>query len=533
MRKRKHRDEKPLAVMARDIDTAGKIAVISPEEEAALNSFRKPIVLLRKKEGCSLDHLSDNNYIGIMLPYTPLHCLLLADGPELLVMTSANLSDLPIIYKNDQALKELHGIADGFLLHDREIVTRCDDSLIRIFRGREYPLRRSRGYVPYPVRIGTEGVRTDAGDSGGILACGAEQKASFALTKGDLVFTSQHIGDLKNIEAFDNYAGQIRHFEKMFDIEVNEIVCDLHPDLMSSDYARARASKDGIKLHMVQHHHAHMASCMADNSLSGKCIGIIWDGTGYGTDGTIWGGEFFTGDYTGFERAGSIRPVKLAGGDLAVREIWRCAAALLEDAGIDSREFFSGRLKGSKQDRLGAVISQLKMNINCPVSGGMGRLFDGVSAMLGLRYNVSYEGQGAVLLEAAAGSSEGSYPYAITEIYGPDGIVKRSEFDSRDMVRAICKDIEKGRDSSLIAADFMNTLVLMAVEMCEKIRKISGLSRVVLSGGTFQNMYLLERIVSGLSDAGFEVFTHRRAAANDEGISLGQAAIIFFSKKQI
>lgn len=570
LRHRKQRDEKPFAIMCRDVETVRTFAEVSDEEAAELECFRKPIVLLKKKDRHDLTWLSENAYIGVMLPYTPLHVLLLEQIPSL-VMTSANLSDLPIIYKNDQAARELAGIADRFLVHDRDIVTRCDDSLVRIISGDEYLIRRSRGYVPYPVMLdikagqtetdsrqslscyAVDGRQHDQANQQGILACGAEQKASFALTKGEYAFPSQHIGDLKNIETFENYETQIRHFERMFDINVSQIVCDMHPDLMSTRYAEERAERDGVPVLKVQHHHAHMASCMADNGLTGDCIGIIWDGTGYGTDGTIWGGEFLVGGYGGASRAASIRPIRLAGGDRAVTDIWRCGAALLEDAGIDSGEMFPGQ-------EADTVRQILKAGINCPVSTGMGRLFDGVSALLGIRTVASYEGQGAVLLEADAGESESVYPYEMQRLQG-DAPDKASgmpvwQFDYREMIRCIYRDIRSGRDRSLVAADFMNTLSDMAVKMCLLVLDLYNngfpgagkkssedelstdfpsekMNQVVLSGGTFQNMYLLEKITKNLENTGFFVYRHHRVSCNDEGISFGQAAIVSHIKSTL
>ena len=278
LRRRKQRDEKPFALMCRDVDCVRRLCRLSEAEEKILTSFRRPIVLLEKRQP-GLDYLSENGYLGVMLPYTPLHYLLFGDDLDMLVMTSANLSDTPILFKNAEALEKLQGIADGFLLHDREIQTRCDDSLCWVLEGREYPARRSRGYVPFPLRM--------EGQLESILACGAEQKASFCLSKGSYVFQSQHIGDLKNMETLESYTGQIAHFKNLFDIEPALAACDLHPDYMSTEYARSL----GLPLIPVQHHHAHMAACMADNGLTGEVIGLVWDGTGYGIDGTAWGGE--------------------------------------------------------------------------------------------------------------------------------------------------------------------------------------------------------------------------------------------------
>ncbi|MEG2007613.1 MAG: carbamoyltransferase HypF [Oscillospiraceae bacterium] len=504
LRLRKRRDEKPLAVMCADISSAEKICLISEDEALALSSHRKPIVLLRKRERGSLSHLSENDCIGVMLPYTPLHYLLLGDDIPCLVMTSANLSDTPIMFKNEEALSELQGIADGFLLHDRDIQTRCDDSLIRVFEGRDYPLRRSRGYVPYPLLLPTDSM---------LLACGAEQKASFCLSNRGHAFPSQHIGDLKNIETLSNYEQQIAHFEQLFDINPQAIACDLHPDYLSTAYAAERAEREKLPLLRVQHHHAHMASCMADNALTGDCLGVIWDGTGYGSDGAIWGGELLCGGYSDFCRLATIRPIPLPGGDVAVTDIWRIGAALLRDAGLEPSALFS-------DFDCKTVGLMLEKNLNCPQSSGMGRLFDGVCAILGIRESCSYEGQGAILLEAAAEDTEADYTAALEEKNG------LCVFDWRPMIRQIALDRRGGLPAGISAGRFMNTLLNAAVSQCLAAREKTGLSRVVLSGGVFQNVYLLERLPRLLRARDFEVYTHSRVSTNDEGVSLGQLMIL-------
>ncbi|NCB51630.1 MAG: carbamoyltransferase HypF [Clostridia bacterium] len=510
LRCRKQRDEKPFAIMCRDISCVGRFCEVTPDEEKALLSHRRPIVLLRKKERGSCPHLSENNDIGVMLPYTPLHYLLMGDDIDALIMTSANLSDTPIMYKNDEAFLKLRGIADGFLLHDREIQTRCDDSLIRVVEGREYPLRRSRGYMPFPVLIPE--VKTQ------ILACGAEQKASFCLSKSGYVFPSQHIGDLKNIETLKNYEGQIAHFERLFDVSPSAVACDMHPDYLSTAYALERAAMDDIPLVQVQHHHAHMAACMADNSLGGECLGLIWDGTGYGTDGTIWGGELLSGGYESFSRIGSIMPVPLPGGDAAVEEIWRAGFSLLKAAGVPTEGCFDGRDTKT-------VEMMLDKKLNCPLSSGMGRLFDGVAAILGIRETCSYEGQGAILLEAAAENDPGSYHFGFYDENGVD------IFDWRPMILEIATEKKIGLSVGKLAARFMNTLIEMAEEQCLRAAEETGLRRVVLSGGVFQNVYLLNHLAKRLRTKKLEVFTHSRVSTNDEGLSLGQIMVCEYSQR--
>ena len=488
LRSRKHREEKPLAIMCRDLDAVKKFCTFSPDEERVLTSWHRPIVLLQKKQPYT--HLTNNGFLGVMLPYTPLHHLLMQHF-DALVMTSANLSDIPICKDNDGALSSLQGIADSFLLHSRGIETRCDDSLLWVREGHEYFVRRSRGYVPYPVTVEP--------DTRAILACGAEQKASFCLGEGNYAFPSGHIGDLKNMETLENYTRQIQHFERLFDLHPQLLVCDDHPDYLSTQYAHDRAQAAHLPLLSVQHHHAHMASCMADNRLEGDCLGIVWDGTGLGTDGTIWGGEFFVGGYKNVQRSGSIRPIPLIGGDRAVKEIWRIAYALRHDSGLAQQE----------NPLLNRMLTR---QLNCPLSSGMGRLFDGVCAMLGLRQEVSYEGQGAVLLEATATADEAHYPVVIAQ-----GV-----FDWRPM---LCAMEEDASPLGIKAARFMNTLAEMAAQQCVRLRDETGLDRVVLSGGVFQNQYLLRRLLSRLRQEGLQVFCHGRVSCNDEGLSLGQLEI--------
>ena len=491
LRMRKHREEKPLAIMCRDLAAAKKFCTVDEAEEAVLTSPQRPITLLRKRG--DMAHLTNNQYLGVMLPYTPLHHLLLQSF-DALVMTSANLSDIPIIKDNDEAVTALQGIADGYLLHNRPIESRCDDSLLWALEGEPYFVRRSRGYVPYPVSADIDGET--------VLACGAEQKASFCLSREGDVFPSAHIGDLKNAETLTHYQQQISHFEKLFDVKPTVLVCDQHPDYLSSRYAYERCEREKLPLVAVQHHHAHMVSCMADNRLTGKCLGIIWDGTGLGDDGTIWGGEFLVGDERSYERVGSIRPIPLIGGDKAIQEIHRIGYALSYEAEVVKED-------NPVWDKM------LARNMNCPLSTGMGRLFDGVCAILGLRDTVSYEGQGAVLLEAAATVDAERYPVVM------EGYI----FDWREMIREIVRDRDEGVSVGIIAARFMNTLVEMAAEMSRRIAAEYSVQNVVLSGGVFQNQYLLSRLPKRLREVGLTPYIHRRVSCNDEGLSLGQLVI--------
>jgi hydrogenase maturation protein HypF len=456
-----------------------------------------------KKKSDDFNYISpDNDYLGIMLPYTPVHYLLLEKQIDTLVMTSGNISDTPIVYNNQEALRELEEIADGFLMNNRDIHTRCDDSLVRVFENKEYPIRRSRGYVPYPIKINKR--------LGQILACGAEQKATFAITKGNYIFPSQHIGDLKNIETLTHYEEQIKHFKNMFDIVPELLVCDLHPDYMSTQYAIDESNKSKLPLYFVQHHHAHMASCMADNNLTKKVLGIIWDGTGYGTDESIWGGEFLVGDFKGFERVGSIRPIKLPGGDRATKEIYRIGYSQI----IDSLGFIPEDLKLTENSS--EILEMINSNFNCPKVSSMGRLFDGIGAILGLKSTVSYEGQCAIILENTATETEEVYSYTL---YEDNGMII---FDWRPLVREV---VVERMDKGMASGKFMNTLIAMALDISLITRERTGISDVVLSGGVFQNMYLLKKIKQRLESKGFNVYHHSRVSTNDEGIALGQVMI--------
>ena len=499
LRARKHREEKPLAIMCRDLDAARRFCRISGEEAQALCGPRKPIVLLEKQARGSLSWLSDNDDVGVMLPYTPVHALLLEErgGLDALVMTSANPSALPAVIDNGEALSQLSGIADGYLFHNRDIEARCDDSLLRLAGGEDYFIRRSRGYAPQPVPVGF--------DCTGLLAMGAEQKASFALGKGKDAFYSQHIGDLKNAETLMHYQQQIARYEQLFGVKAGRLVCDLHPDYLSSRCAK----ESGLPVLAVQHHHAHMASCMADNGLDGECIGVIWDGTGLGEDQTIWGGEFFAGGYAGVRRMASVRPVRLPGGDAAIERIGRIGDSLLYDAGLPVSEPLVGAMLGR--------------GISCPPSSGMGRLFDGVYALLSGRQAVTYEGQGAVLLETMAnGAREERGMFTISYECDADGLRR---FDPRPMIRELIALRDAGEAAERLAMRFHRTLIAMAGETCAAIREETGLSRVVLSGGVFFNQILLRGLRARLEALGFEVYHHRRVSTGDEGIALGQLAV--------
>ena len=539
LRRRKHRAEKPLALMCRSLDAARRICEITPAEEKLLTDPARPIVLLGKKKTIpdskaarALDILSFSPRLGVMLPYTPLHTLLLDSaysGPDILVMTSGNVPGCPVLTDNEAALSALADVADGFLLHNRRIANRCDDSLMAEWQKRPYFLRRSRGYAPRPIKLKAP-VRTHPdgipANADGIFALGAEQKASFALGRGPHVFLSPYIGDLKNAETFEHYTGTMQTYERLFQLRPSAYVCDLHPDYLSTREARHRSEREHVPLIQVQHHWAHMAACMADNGLDEPCFGIIWDGTGLGTDGNIWGGEFLTADFTSFKRVGSIRPVLLPGGDRAVHEIGRIALALAKDAGLDDLSCVP--LPEEKVRMLSALIDAAPSSL--PSASSIGRLFDGVCALILGRSEIDYEGEGAALVEALspaetpeqASASLQDLAWPVT-FYEEDGV---RLFDPRPMIRSIAGDPGSPRETEhngILALRFMATLVCMAADQCRALNP--GRLPVVLSGGVFQNRFLLHGVTSLLEKDGFTVYTHHRVSANDEGLSLGQLAI--------
>ncbi|WP_149263225.1 carbamoyltransferase HypF [Actinomadura sp. K4S16] len=495
LRSRKHREDKPFAVMVPDLATARALCVLSEAEESLLTGPRRPIVLARHRPGADLaDAVAPGNrHLGLMLPYTPLHHLLVTEPT---VMTSANVSDEPIAYRDEDALERLSGIADAFLLHDRPIHTRTDDSVMRTFRGRPLPVRRSRGYAPEPIPV-------PAGRP--VLACGAEAKNTFCLTRDGRAFVSHHIGDLENHETLRAFEEGIEHFTRLFDIAPELVAYDPHPEYLSTKYALDQ----DLPVVAVQHHHAHIASCLADNGADGPVIGVAFDGTGYGADGTLWGGEFLVADLRGFERAGHLEPVPLPGGAAAIREPWRMAAAY----GVPDD------LPVARRPGWAAVTAMARRRVNAPPTSSMGRLFDAVAAVLGVRDRVNYEGQAAIELEQRADTAErGAYPAALN---GTAGFTVAGA----DLVDAVVADLKAGVPVATIAARFHNGVAALTVAAAMRIRSETGIGTVALSGGVFQNMLLLDRAVSGLTDAGFKVLTHHRVPPNDGGISLGQAAV--------
>jgi hydrogenase maturation protein HypF len=512
LRARKHREDKPFAVMAADPDAARGLCLLDPAEEALLTSPRRPIVLLRRRPHAEVagSVAPGNRSLGVMLPYTPLHHLLLAEVGGPIVLTSGNRSDEPIAYEDGEAMQRLAGITDWFLVHDRPIHVRADDSVVRVFRGRELPLRRSRGFAPQPLPLPWP-------FPGHVLACGAELKHTFCLAKGGHAFVSQHVGDLENYETFRSFTEGVEHFGRLFAVEPEVVAHDLHPEYLSTKYA---AELDGVELEGVQHHHAHVAACLADNGEPGPVIGVAFDGLGYGTDGTIWGGELLVADLEGFRRAGHLETVPMPGGTAAIREPWRMAAAWL-DAALGGLVPERLAVVGRNLDRWERVVALARSGTASPTTSSAGRLFDAVAAILGVRDAVNYEGQAAVELEQLADPGEASaYPAGLVEAGAG-----QLRLQGADLVRAVVEELEAGVAAPVIAARFHNGLARATVAACGTLRKATGLEAVALSGGVFQNLLLLERMVTGLEQRGFRVLVHSRVPPNDGGISLGQAAV--------
>ena len=499
LRARKHREDKPFAVMVSDVDEAAALCEVDEVAAELLTSRRRPIVLLDKRPGAAVaaEVAPGNRQLGVMLPYTPLHHLLLAAVAAPIVLTSGNISDEPIAYIDDDALERLNGLADAFLTHDRPIHVRADDSVVRPLFGSGSVLRRSRGYAPEPVPLRWPAPRP-------VLAVGAELKNTFCLAKDRHAFVSHHIGDLENYETLRSFVEGIAHYERLFDVSPEVVAHDLHPEYLSTKHAVDMA---GVELVGVQHHHAHIASCLADNGEAGPVLGVAFDGTGYGEDGTIWGGEFLVADLTSYQRVGHLTPVPLPGGTTAIRQPWRMAVSYLDAAG--SPDFL---------DRdVAAVLSVVRRG--SLMTSSAGRLFDAVSAILGLREVVNYEGQAAIELEQCAAPDERAGYLATVDDGSP------VQVRGADLVRAVVADLAAGVPRPVVAARFHNGVVDAIVQVCLTLRDRTGLSVVALSGGVFQNLLLLVRSVDRLTANGFRVLTHSRVPTNDGGISLGQAAV--------
>jgi len=509
LRQRKYREDKPFALMARTLDVVRLHCSVSDVEARVLLSSNRPIVLLERKPNCSLPESIAPNLrtIGFMLPYTPLHYLLMEKMAGPLVMTSANVSDEPICYGDEEARLRLGSIADNFLVHDRKINIRTDDSVVRVFDDKQIMIRRSRGYAPAPVRTGFTVSRP-------ILACGAELKSTFCLARGHDAYLSHHIGDLENFETLMSFKEGISHFQQLYGIEPELVAYDLHPEYLSTKYAQ---SLDGPEKIGVQHHHAHIASCMADNAIDGEVIGVAMDGLGFGLDGKLWGGEFLLADFITAERVAHLSYIPLAGGAKAVREPWRLGAVYLQQAfGNDCTSLkldFNNRLTPKNWASLRSMVAA---GVNSPETSSMGRLFDAMAGLLCLRDTVNYEGQAAIELETIADRD-------VKEFY--EFVISGSEISAQNVIRCAVQDLLDGVSHSEISGKFHLSVANLISRMAQSIRAEHGLNRVALSGGVFQNMLLLKHVFALLRNAGFEVFTHSRVPTNDGGISLGQVAV--------
>jgi hydrogenase maturation protein HypF len=512
LRRRKYREDKPFALMADSIDDVRRYSVVSEAEEQLLLSGRRPIVLLERKADPAVAQsvAPGAKTLGFMLAYSPLHHLLLEGADRPLVMTSGNVSDEPICFENRDAVERLGKLADYFLLHDRRIHIRSDDSVARAFRGREMILRRSRGYAPSPVKTAFRFERE-------ILACGAELKNTFCLARGDLAFLSHHIGDLENLETLDSFKGGIEHFKRLFNLSPEVIAYDLHPEYLSTKYALSLGEVEAKA--GVQHHHAHVASCMADNRISGEVIGVAMDGLGFGSDGRFWGGEFFVADFLDADRVAHLDYVRMPGGAKAIREPWRMAAVYLHRAmGDDFLNLDVPFVRGLDRRGWSALSRMAETGTNSPETSSMGRLFDALSALLCLRSVVNYEGQAAIELEAIAESGyRESYDFEIAE---SGGLIR-----AEAIIKGAVADLLDGLSPGVVSAKFHLAVAGLILKIARIVRDERRLNRVVLSGGVFQNMLLLESSRRMLWSDGFEVFTHSRVPPNDGGISLGQAAI--------
>ncbi|MEP0804857.1 MAG: carbamoyltransferase HypF [Chloroflexota bacterium] len=543
LRARKLRVDKPFALMMPDIETIEQHCFVSGEERQLLTSPARPIVLLRRKPESNIarEVAPKQDWLGVMLPYTPLHYLLLDRGPwtldreetvhrlpsTVLVMTSGNLSEEPIATGNDEARERLSQLADAFLMHNRDIHVRCDDSVVRVFSHQSsvishqsdeklitdncslvtYPLRRSRGYSPFPVKLPFEAPQ--------LLAAGSELKNTFCITNGKYAFLSHHIGDMENYETLKSFEQGIEHFERLFRVKPQAIAYDMHPNYLATRYALERAEQEGLPAIAVQHHHAHIAACMAEHGLNEPVIGAAFDGTGYGEDGAIWGGEFLVAEYGAYQRTAHLEYFPLPGGDAAIRRPARTALALLWGLGMDWEEDLAPVKEFCAED-LVALRVQLEKRINTPQTSSMGRLFDAAAALAGVRQKVNYEGQAAIEFEALADTAEAE-AYAFGVETGLVGV--------RSAIEALVRDVRAGVPISKISARFHNGLAEAVREMVKRISLETGIRSVALSGGVWQNITLLGRTLALLQGDGFRVYIHREVPANDGGLSLGQAAV--------
>jgi hydrogenase maturation protein HypF len=514
LRERKRRIEKPFAVMVSDLETVSRYCKLDVEERELLCLPQRPIVLLPRVNPCPLaDSVAPfNSDLGIFLPYTPIHHLLFKDSElQALVMTSGNLSEEPIAIGNSEAVARLGDIADWFLFHNREILLRCDDSVLRRTGGRARQIRRSRGFVPVPVFLKRHFPPT--------LAVGGELKNTICFLRGREAFLSQHIGDLENVEAYKFFQEGVDHLQRILEIRPSIVAYDLHPDYFATRWAQ---KQQGIRAVGVQHHHAHIASCMAENHLEGRVIGFALDGTGYGTDGCIWGGEVLLADYLDFERAAHLAYVPLPGGAAAIREPWRMAMSHLKTSfGGDLPQLPIPFFQQIPQTKVQTILQMMEREVNSPLTSSCGRLFDAVAALINLRLEVNYEAQAAIELEMCRDETARGQPYPFGLIEAGDPL----QIDSRPLFRAIVDDLLRGATAGEISQRFHDGLVEALAAIARILRERTTLNTVCLSGGTFQNGYLANSLEHQLRSEGFEVHTHSRVPAGDGGISLGQAIV--------
>ncbi len=545
LRERKRRNNKPFALMAPNVESVEKFCHVSEAESSLLLSEKRPIVLLRKRGHMSLPEAvsPQNRYVGFMLPYTPLHYLLFhlpgTEGSPImthfdaLVMTSGNISEEPIVIENGEAISKLSAVADTFLVHNREIFMRVDDSVVRVGSPesggqdkispadcdpRIFFIRRARGYVPDPILLDSEGPD--------VLGCGADLKNTFTLTKGSYAIPSQHIGDMENYETLRFFEETLHNLKMVYRASPEALAYDLHPGYLSTRWALREAEKGamrGLRTYGIQHHYAHIASVMAEKGLKEKVIGVSFDGTGYGGDGTLWGGEFLIADLTGFKRAGHIDYIPLPGGEMAVREPWRISVSYMKKAAGDEMWDYmgpSGFVEKYGREKIEKIVKVAEQPEFSPLSSGAGRLFDAVSALIGACDMNTFEGEAAIALEALVlDDLDDDYPVNIR-------FKDPMEIDFSLTILSILKDMEKGEEKSVISSKFHNTVAHAIIAVVSKLSAVANLKKVVLSGGVFQNCYLMNRAVNGLRSAGFEVYVNECVPCNDAGISLGQAYII-------
>ncbi len=523
LRTRKNRPSKPLAIMVKDITAAMRYCHVSDEERAVLTSIEHPIVLLQPREALAFTAsiAPDMCDIGVMLPYTPLHHLLFKEKncPDALVMTSGNSSGEPICTSSADGLNRLHGIADYFLLHNRDIVTRVDDSVVKIMGGATRLFRRSRGYVPAPLQVPYELPQ--------VIGCGGGLKSTFSLSRGKTIFPSQHIGDLFNLSSYEFYTESVDKFKRLLQIEPVAACCDLHPDYLSSHYAKGLS----LPIYPIQHHHAHAVAVMAEHGLSNPVLSVILDGTGYGSDGSIWGGEILLADLVSFSRLGALEAIPLPGGDAAAEEPWRMAlSCLYQIHGPSAAQ--SGLLGAVDQMRRNVVVQMLENNFNTPLTSSCGRLFDAVAALLGLSLVTTFEGQAAMQLESLARQAltSGWKEGLIRSLSDESATFHREkeqrwEIISSEFVKRVVYDCTSGKDRSTIALQFHSWLISCISRLVEKLSGTTGITDIVLSGGCMQNGLLLEGLIFTLAELGLTVYSGAQIPMNDGGISIGQTVI--------